>query len=149
MTDTLEKTFLPPSSGIEMESTTSRLRGLPRVAGQVSVALLLTSSLGCRICATCDENAYASYGGAWQRTLRDDGRVGSLFAPAGARESQLVERESPPRPDELERARAAESEAAEPAPIPFEFEERRSPEEIEAERERRRERLESLELEGI
>ncbi|TWT73380.1 hypothetical protein [Allorhodopirellula solitaria] len=47
---------------------------------------------GCRLCADCDDEAYASYGGAWQRTLRDSGRVGSIFDPGGSRASDLSAR---------------------------------------------------------
>ncbi|TWU40674.1 hypothetical protein [Novipirellula artificiosorum] len=62
-------------------------------------------SLGCRICADCEDLAYPAYGGAWERTRREDGRVGSLFDPAGARNAQLVDRDTPLDPDELERAK--------------------------------------------
>lgn len=40
---------------------------------------------GCAICTNCEDEAYPSYGGIWQRTDRFDGRVGSVFAPAGAK----------------------------------------------------------------
>ena len=36
---------------------------------------------------------YPTYGGAWQRTRRDGGRVGSIFDPAGARTAAVVPRE--------------------------------------------------------
>ena len=52
--------------------------------------------------------AYPAYGGAWERTIRDSGRVGSLFDPGGARASNLVNRDLPPQPDELERMRQSE-----------------------------------------
>ena len=68
--------------------------------------LLLSIPLaGCRICATCEELDYPAYGGSWQRTIRDSGRVGSVFEPAGARVADLVSRDEPPQPDELERSR--------------------------------------------
>ena len=60
---------------------------------------------GCRICADCEDLAYPAYGGAWERTRRDSGRVGSLFDPAGVQSSALTEREEPPTPDLLERQR--------------------------------------------
>ena len=47
---------------------------------------------GCRLCADCDLDAYPSYGGAWQRTVRDSGRVGSVFDPGGSRAADLSER---------------------------------------------------------
>lgn len=45
----------------------------------------LLSLTGCRICTDCEDEAYPTYGGIWQRTDRFNGRVGSLFAPAGAK----------------------------------------------------------------
>ncbi|MFK8111035.1 MAG: hypothetical protein AB8B91_02470 [Rubripirellula sp.] len=63
---------------------------------------------GCRICADCEDLAYPAYGGAWQRTRRDTGRVGSLFDPGGARSSELVSRDTPEHPDMLERQRQDE-----------------------------------------
>ncbi len=74
----------------------------------VAMACLIAGMLplaGCRICADCEDLAYPAYGGAWQRTNRDAGRVGSIFDPGGARASELVSRETPPDPDELERDR--------------------------------------------
>jgi hypothetical protein len=60
---------------------------------------------GCRICADCEDLAYPAYGGAWERTRRDSGRVGSVFDPAGGQSSMLVDRDEPPTPDSLERQR--------------------------------------------
>ncbi|TWU02049.1 hypothetical protein [Neorhodopirellula pilleata] len=47
---------------------------------------------GCRLCADCDLDSYPSYGGSWQRTVRDSGRVGSVFDPGGSRAADLSER---------------------------------------------------------
>ncbi|MCM2369304.1 hypothetical protein [Aporhodopirellula aestuarii] len=47
---------------------------------------------GCRLCADCDLESYPSYGGVWQRTLRDSGRVGSIFDPGGSRAADLSAR---------------------------------------------------------
>ncbi|MCG8652132.1 MAG: hypothetical protein MI861_19995 [Pirellulales bacterium] len=66
---------------------------------------LLFGAGGCRICADCEDLAYPAYGGAWERTLRETGRVGSVFDPAGARRSELVSRDDPPRQDVIERSR--------------------------------------------
>lgn len=44
----------------------------------------LLSLTGCRLCTDCEDEAYPTYGGIWQRTDRSNGRVGSVFAPAGA-----------------------------------------------------------------
>ena len=46
--------------------------------------------------------------GAWERTVRDTGRVGSIFEPAGGLASNLVSRDDPEDPDELERRRQQE-----------------------------------------
>ncbi|MDG2223881.1 MAG: hypothetical protein P8L85_21050 [Rubripirellula sp.] len=66
---------------------------------------------GCRICADCEDMAYPAYGGSWQRTLRNEGRVGSVFAPAGGKTSELSDRDLPPDPVELERQRQEEKES--------------------------------------
>ena len=65
----------------------------------------LAPTTGCRICAECEDLSYPAYGGAWQRTRRDGGRVGSIFDPGGARNSELVSRDLPLSPDEKERAK--------------------------------------------
>ncbi len=54
----------------------------------------LSGMSGCRLCCSLEDAAYPSYGGLWERTQRDDGRVGSLFEPGGARSSSLQPRES-------------------------------------------------------
>ncbi len=64
---------------------------------------------GCRICAECNDLDYPAYGGAWQRTRRDAGRVGSVFDPAGAKAADLVARDEPERPDQRERRRQTEA----------------------------------------
>jgi hypothetical protein len=58
---------------------------------------------GCQICCDPDTLSYPTYGGIWERTRRDGGRVGSIFDPAGARASTLVQREDPRTPDERDR----------------------------------------------
>ncbi len=80
----------------------------------IAALLLLPAATGCRICAECEPEAYPSYGGAWQRTLREHGRVGSVFNPGGSRASDLRPRDepetlgAPPRPasDDPERSDA-------------------------------------------
>lgn len=73
-----------------------------RHAFLLSAALLLG---GCRICADCEDAAYPAYGGSWQRTIRETGRVGSLFDPAGAKAFDLASRDEPAGADQLERER--------------------------------------------
>jgi len=70
--------------------------------------MILLPLSGCRICADCEDLAYPAYGGAWERTRRDSGRVGSLFDPAGAQSASLTDRDQPPTPDALERDRQEE-----------------------------------------
>lgn len=50
----------------------------------VGLAILMAFSTGCSMCSNCDLEAYSAYGGRWQRTDRSQGRVGSVFHPAGA-----------------------------------------------------------------
>ncbi len=56
-----------------------------RTAQYLSLALCLLLLTGCTLCTNCEDEAYPSYGGIWQRTDRFHGRVGSVFAPAGAK----------------------------------------------------------------
>ncbi|KAA5543680.1 hypothetical protein FYK55_10790 [Roseiconus nitratireducens] len=54
--------------------------------------VLLASGPGCRLCCDGEDLAYPAYGGAWERTNRDSGRVGSIFDPGGARVADLSPR---------------------------------------------------------
>jgi len=60
---------------------------------------------GCTIPSDCGDLDYPTYGGAWQRTRRDSGRVGSVFDPAGARTATLSPRELPETDGETRSAR--------------------------------------------
>ncbi len=55
--------------------------------------LALVALGGCRLCQDCGDIDYPTYGGAWERTIRDRGRVGSVFDPAGAQSPKLSKRE--------------------------------------------------------
>lgn len=57
------------------------------------VIFLACNLTGCTICQDCGDLDYPTYGGAWERTRRDSGRVGSIFDPAGARVAVLSPRE--------------------------------------------------------
>ena len=57
------------------------------------MGIVLTSG-GCRLCCDLEDQAFPAYGGVWERTQRDSGRVGSLFDPGGARTSDLSPRDS-------------------------------------------------------
>ncbi len=71
----------------------------------LGILLFALSLVGCRICNSNEDLDYPTYGGAWQRTLRNSGRVGSVFDPAGAKVAVLSARETPHSEDEIERAR--------------------------------------------
>ncbi len=79
-----------------IDSQSASMRWLAFATPNFALASFLLCGLlsfgGCRLCADCDEDAYPSYGGAWQRTNRDSGRVGSLFDPGGSRASDLSRR---------------------------------------------------------
>ena len=74
------------------------------IVGLVLIAFTITFG-GCRICADCEDLDYPAYGGAWQRTLRQSGRVGSVFDPGGAKAATLVDKTTPEDPDQIERRR--------------------------------------------
>ena len=45
---------------------------------------LASLSMGCAMCCSPYDYAYGYYGGAWERDDLCNGRVGSVFAPAGS-----------------------------------------------------------------
>ena len=61
--------------------------------------LLLAAASGCAMCDNSQDCMYGTYGGKWQRHDPCCGRVGSLFAPAGARampqEAQVTPSQQP------------------------------------------------------
>lgn len=90
------------------ESTTSLSMGYRATLAPLvllAAVLALSQLTGCRICADCEDRAYPAYGGRWHRTIRDHGRVGSLFEPAGGLADNLAARDTPPTADDLERRR--------------------------------------------
>lgn len=83
---------------------------------------LLAVSSGCAMCQNCDDEAYAAYGGAWERNDRCYGRVGSAFTPeVGTRVvpdgmiESVTEEESSQAADPAE-PRRMEDEAPQPPP---------------------------------
>lgn len=60
--------------------------------GLILLAGMLAIGSGCRLCCDLEDQDYPAYGGAWERTNRSSGRVGSLFDPGGARASALAPR---------------------------------------------------------
>lgn len=74
-----------------------------------ALAFSLVAASGCTMCQSCEDDTYAAYGGRWQRTDRCEGRVGSVFDPAGAmipygEEAEWTDGEEPealPEPEEM------------------------------------------------
>lgn len=66
----------------------------------ILVTVLLGSASGCRLCCDSEDIAYPAYGGVWERIERNQGRVGSLYDPAGARASNLTDRNAPAENDD-------------------------------------------------
>ncbi|MAI71028.1 MAG: hypothetical protein CMM01_08975 [Rhodopirellula sp.] len=58
---------------------------------------------GCRLCSDYEDIDYPAYGGSWQRTVRDSGRVGSVFDSAGGKVAKLIDRDQPLPTDAQER----------------------------------------------
>ncbi len=89
-------------------SRCARLRwaafALPSLAWVIGILCGVMLVGGCRLCADCDDDAYPSYGGSWQRTKRDTGRVGSIFDPGGSRASDLSARAQSDSPNVTNRA---------------------------------------------
>ena len=114
-------------------------------------ASTLLSATGCRLCCDADDYTYAAYGGAWERTRRDSGRVGSIFDAAGAKAAALVDRDEPATPDELDRERRKgepDSYFLEPDRDPSRQDELDSQQE-EDEEEAQQKRLEDLRTKGL
>jgi len=66
-------------------------------------ALCLLPLAGCRLCSDCEDMDYPAFGGSWQRTVRDSGRVGSVFDSAGGKVAKLTDRDQPLATDAQER----------------------------------------------
>ena len=73
--------------------------------------LWLSTSAGCAMCASCDDYNYGSYGGRWQRDDPTNGRVGSIFEPAGA---MVIGQTSPA--EDVPAAKSEEESGAEESP---------------------------------
>ena len=66
-------------------------------------SLCLIPLAGCRLCSDCEDIDYPAFGGSWQRTVRDSGRVGSIFDSAGGKVAKLTSRDQPLPTDAQER----------------------------------------------
>jgi hypothetical protein len=51
---------------------------------------------GCALCTSCGDDDYSAYGGRWERDITNQGRVGSVFEPAGYLVDGGAESESTP-----------------------------------------------------
>ena len=164
-----------PASVLAPVPTVPPTTGSTRTIGWswAMVAIVAVASTGCRLCCDTEDAAYPAYGGKWQRTIRDSGRVGSLFDSAGNRASLLVDRDVPAGQDELERQRNVaddddsldpdrplddddngDSDAADEMDRDFEFDDDRDADDVpddldDVEPSERERRLEDLELEDI
>ncbi|TWU66310.1 hypothetical protein [Crateriforma conspicua] len=94
-----------PAQGPSRGITTATCSRAVRRAKWLAIAVAATTLTGCRLCSTCEMEDYSAYGGIWERTQRDSGRVGSLFDPAGVRGASLASKSDPPSAAELERRR--------------------------------------------
>lgn len=52
-----------------------------RFLAMILICSPLAALAGCAMCCAPFDYAYPTYGGKWQRTDREHGRVGSLFTP--------------------------------------------------------------------
>lgn len=83
----------------------SARRTASAVFSLILLVTLVLPSTGCRFCTDCGMDAYPAYGGAWERTLRETGRVGSVFDPGGVRVSDIEPRTDPETADRRIRGR--------------------------------------------
>ncbi|WP_146522835.1 hypothetical protein [Stieleria varia] len=88
------------------------LRGVQRCLLALLMVTTLVLSSGCRLCCDPDDGSFSAYGGSWERTRRDGGRVGSLFDPGGAKIADLSPRDDVVAPDERSRILRGRSDAA-------------------------------------
>lgn len=123
----------------------------PYCAAAILLALLCCG--GCSMCHPCELETYSAYGGRWQRTDRAHGRVGSVFAPAGALvpyDDPVGSAVDPDVPGDLPPAAPDQEDAESPDDVPSDGEQDESVlEDAERQREERARRLRELELEDI
>lgn len=107
----------PKNQNVAVKSSSSRRIRFRRVGSWIMVvAVSVGFATGCRLCADCDTQSYPSYGGAWQRTLRDSGRVGSVFDPGGSRQADLSARVGAEEMEEENRRRNSSGESKPDSP---------------------------------
>ena len=71
----------------------SKRKTRPVVHAFTMTFLVLSLLPGCRLCCEPDTEAFPAYGGVWERTQRNSGRVGSILDPGGVQNSALLPRE--------------------------------------------------------
>lgn len=140
------RTETDPSHSVQQRTTRPQSGALRVLAAAVLVAGLVSTTGGCRICAECDTEDYAAFGSQWPRTIRNQGRVGSLFDPGGNESAETVNRDSTLKLDAQERARQAEGD---PGINSGDLSDPDATLETEEQRRAREERLKNLKLEEI
>lgn len=113
-----------------------------------AILLVLLCCGGCSMCQPCELETYSAYGGRWQRTDRDHGRVGSLFAPAGAQRPYEAPIAMDAADDSLPPSEPEDEESTD-EDLPSDRVEDDSVMETERQREERARRLRDLQLEDI
>ena len=92
-----------------------------RALAVISICGAVASSSGCLTCCAPNYEMFPAYGGAWERTNRTHGRVGSIFEPAGVLVAQNAATATEPeelQPTEPERKLESDLEPLELPPLP-------------------------------
>ncbi|MFT5528077.1 MAG: hypothetical protein ACI9G1_002029 [Pirellulaceae bacterium] len=66
------------------------LRSIPTMF----IVILIAGLSGCSMCSTCQDDDYGHFGGKWERTDQQYGRVNSAFAPAATIIGETVVQQS-------------------------------------------------------
>lgn len=102
---------------LSIQPTPSSAAAVSRgLATALLLIVVLATSTGCRLCCDPETEAFPAYGGAWERTNRTSGRVGSTFDPGGARIGSFTPRETANQVDLLDTDRLQENQGDEDAP---------------------------------
>ncbi|HJN09498.1 MAG: hypothetical protein QGH33_06585 [Pirellulaceae bacterium] len=56
---------------------------MKRMMSLLAISLISTNA-GCTLCSDCDDYSYGAFGGRWERSDLNYGRVGSAFSPEGS-----------------------------------------------------------------
>lgn len=101
-TPSTEAFLFPVRPRVRPAQTPGNTPGRRLLAAAMTLLVLCGSGLisGCTLPSDHGDLDYPTYGGRWQRTRRDGGRVGSVFDPAGARTATLTDRDTPGEDDD-------------------------------------------------